>query len=53
MESNSKLKEIDIENCTCYYFEDTIKLEDFHFYDIYWVENHTKMFWFITFYATL
>ena len=30
MESNVKLKEIDIENRTCYYFDDIIKFEDFH-----------------------
>ena len=29
MESNDELKEIDIENCTCYYFNDIIKFEDF------------------------
>ena len=29
MESNDKLKEINIENRTCYYFDDTIKFEDF------------------------
>ena len=29
MESNNKLKEIDIENRTCYYFGDIIKIEDF------------------------
>ena len=28
-ESNDKLKEIDINNCTCYYFDDIIKIEDF------------------------
>ena len=28
-ESNDKLKEIDINNCTCYYFNDIIKIEDF------------------------
>ena len=28
MESNDKLKEIDIKNCTCYYFHDIIKIED-------------------------
>ena len=27
--SNDKLKEIDIKNHTCYYFHDTIKIEDF------------------------
>ena len=29
MESIDKLKEIDINNCTCYYFDDIIKIEDF------------------------
>ena len=28
-ESNDKLKEIHINNCTCYYFDDIIKIEDF------------------------
>ena len=31
MESNGKLKEIDIKNCTCYYFNNIIKIEDFDF----------------------
>ena len=30
MENNDKLKEIDTENCTCYYFYDIIKIEDFY-----------------------
>ena len=29
MESNNKLKEIDIKSCTCYYFDDKIKFEYF------------------------
>ena len=29
MESNDKLKEIDIKNSTCYYFNYMIKIEDF------------------------
>ena len=29
MENNNKLKEIDIKNCTCYYFDEIIKSEDF------------------------
>ena len=29
MESNDELKEIDIKNLTCYYFDDIIKTEDF------------------------
>ena len=43
MESNDELKEIDIKNCTCYYFNDMIKIKDFDF------ENQTKIFWFIYF----
>ena len=31
MESNDKLKEIDIKNCICYYFNDIIRVEDFYF----------------------
>ena len=30
MESNDELKEIDIKNRTCYYFDDIIKIEDFN-----------------------
>ena len=29
MESNDKLKEIDIKNRTCYYFDDIIKIKRF------------------------
>ena len=29
MESNYELKEINIKNCTCYYFDDINKFEDF------------------------
>ena len=28
MESNNKLKGIDIKNCTCYYFDDKININD-------------------------
>ena len=28
MGNNAKVKEIDIKNCTCYYFDDIIKMED-------------------------
>ena len=31
MESNDELKKIKIKNCTCYYFDDIIKTEDFDF----------------------
>ena len=27
MESNDKLKDVDIKNCTCYYFDGIIKLK--------------------------
>ena len=30
MEINDELKEINTENCMCYYFDDIIKFEDFH-----------------------
>ena len=29
MDSTNELKEIDIKNCTCYYFDDIIKIESF------------------------
>ena len=31
MESNDELKKVKIKNCTCYYFDDIIKTEDFDF----------------------
>ena len=34
MESNNKLKEVDIKYRTCYYFDDIIKIEDFDFNNI-------------------
>ena len=34
MESNDELKEINIKNCTCYYFDDIIKTKDFDLYNI-------------------
>ena len=30
MGSNDELKEIDIKNCTSYFFDDLIKIEDFN-----------------------
>ena len=30
MDSNDEVKEIDIKNCTCYYFNSLIKIEDFN-----------------------
>ena len=34
MESNNELKEIDIKNCTCYYFDNIMRVENFHFDNI-------------------
>ena len=34
MENNDELKGIAIKSETCYYFDDIIKSEDFHFYCI-------------------
>ena len=44
MESNEKSKEIYTKNCTCYYFDEIIKFEDFHLVKILIDENHTKIF---------
>ena len=34
MEINNELTEIDFKNCTCYFFGDRIKIEDFDFNNI-------------------
>ena len=34
MESKDELKEIDIKNCTCYYFDDVMRVIDSDFSDI-------------------
>ena len=34
MERNDELQEIDIKNCTCYYFDDIIKTDNFDFNNI-------------------
>ena len=47
MDSNDELKEIDIENRACYYFDDIIKIECFNRDIILIDENHTKIFSFI------
>ena len=31
MESNDKLKDVNIKSCRCYYFDDIIKIEGFNF----------------------
>ena len=49
MESNDELKEIDIKNCTCYYFDDVMKIVDFNLNNFLIYEKYTKIFWFIRF----
>ena len=34
MESNDELKQIDIKNCTCFYFDDITRIENIDFDDI-------------------
>ena len=34
MESNNEFKKIDIKNCTCYYFDNIMRVENFHFDNI-------------------
>ena len=42
MESNGELKKVNIENCACYYLDDTIKVEDFDFANILLDEKSYK-----------
>ena len=44
MESKDELKEIDIKNCTCYYFDEIMRIIDIDFSDILLKEKHTKIF---------
>ena len=47
MESNDELKEIDIKTCTCYYFDDVMRVVDIDFDNILLGKNnikHTKIF---------
>ena len=43
MESNDKLKEYDIKNPTCYYFDNIIKIKIL-ILSIFYLKNHTKIF---------
>lgn len=42
MESNDKLKEVDIKYHTCYYFDEMSRIEDFDFNSILLVEQSYK-----------
>ena len=44
MENNDKLKEINIKNSICYYFDDIIKIEDLDLDNILLEKNHMKIF---------
>ena len=39
MKSNAELKEIDIKDCTRYYFDDIIKIVDFYFDNFLFIDN--------------
>ena len=43
MVTKNGFKKINIKNCTCYYFDDIMEVEDIYS-DIYWKKNHTKIF---------
>ena len=45
MESKNKLKEIDIKNRTCYYFDDIMRVTDVDFNNILLEENLYKKTW--------
>ena len=45
MEIDNELKEIAIENRTCYYFDDVIEIEDIYFDDILLDEKLHKNTW--------
>ena len=63
MESKDELKEIDIKNCMCYYFDDTMTVSDISFNDIlinkncsrtrYFMTFHTKFLWVKKFHCVL
>lgn len=44
-----ELKKAGMKNCSSYYFDDIITIEDLVFIIFYWMKNQMKMFWFMTF----
>ena len=49
MESKDKLKEMNINNRTCYYFDDKREVDEYiNVGEIFQTKNHTKIFQFIT-----
>ena len=53
MEVDNESKEIDIKNCTCYYFDDIIKIEDFNFDNILINEKYENILGYDISYKTL
>ena len=53
MKKKNELKEIDIKNRTCYYFNGKININDIDFHDICWTKNHMKIFKFLTLHIKL
>ena len=54
MEIKDELKETDIKNCACYYFDDIIKKREILILLIfYYTKNCTKIFPFMTFHTKL
>ena len=49
MESNDKLKEIDVKKYRCHYFDGIVKIDDFSFSNVSIDENQAKTISFITF----
>ena len=41
---NNEIKNVHIKNCTCYYFDDILKSEDFDLDNILTDKSHTKIF---------
>ena len=50
---NNELKKVCIQNCTCYYFDDVIKIEDFDFDIVLMVEKSYGNIWIYVSYKTL
>ena len=43
MEGDDEVREVDIKSHTCYYFDNIIKIKDFHFDDILLAEKSQKV----------
>ena len=43
MENKDDVKEIDIKNRTCHYFNDIMRLKDIVFINIFWTKSHIKI----------